>query len=69
MSNDTLTVDLRTILDPRLQASDELKNWMRKSLQRQSAEVIELNSWLAQRTRRNFECQTQPRYGSPSDAA
>lgn len=55
--------DLRPLLDPRLQASDELKNWMRKSLQRQSATVTNLNDWIAEKTRRNFGCagsQEQP---------
>ena len=51
------------------QASDELKMKLRAPWQRQSAEIVNLNQWLAERSRRNFQCQTKPSSCSPWDAA
>jgi len=57
MKTDTETIDLRPMLDPaRWQASDELKMKLRKPWQRQSAEIVNLNDWIAERTKRQFAC-------------
>lgn len=53
-------VDLRQILDPaRWNASEELKARLRIPLERKAADVIHMNLWIANRTRRNFGSEQQ----------
>jgi len=56
MKTDADAIDLRHILGASWQASDELKEKLRKPWQRQSAEIVNLNDWIAERTRRQFAC-------------
>lgn len=59
MKADTHVTDLRHILDDprwRAGASAELKELLRKPLARPSAQILDLNDFVARRTRRQFAC-------------